>query len=111
MSASEWRENLLNYLGMVADPARQLAWERDERIGHGPWGLREERFDLYHPDPDICREAFSTEELERLREFHLVIEQAVPLPDASVAAMLESQAWQRVVAAANDALQRTGRAE
>jgi hypothetical protein len=52
------------------------------------------------------------DEQKTLREFHVVLEAAVPLiPDASVGAMLESKTWQRVIAAANQTLQRIGPAE
>ena len=108
MGDQQWRDNLLAYLAVVANPERQLAWERDERVGHVPWELVEEWFDLYHPEVELFRGQFKPEELESLSMFDRELRSALPLPDQSLAAMLQSPAWQRIVVAANQPLLWTG---
>ncbi|HEX8324778.1 MAG TPA: hypothetical protein VF595_12795 [Tepidisphaeraceae bacterium] len=108
MGDQQWRDNLLAYLAVVADPQRQLAWEREERVAHVPWELVEEWFDLYHLSIELFRSQFTPEELIDLSKFDAELRSALPLPDESVATMLQSPAWQRVVLAANHPLQWTG---
>ena len=107
----ESRRLFRDLLRLIADPERQLGYERDVPIANVPAELVSMWFDdHYHPDEAWFEEIFSSDERDVLARFSDRYEQRVPgLPSQrGVESLHASPQWTEVVFEAKAALETLG---
>jgi hypothetical protein len=99
-------------LRLLSDLEAQIAYERDVPIADVPAELFCGWFDdLYHPDTDLLRSAFTARERLVLAAFHQKFEQvndSLPEPLGRVADLHARAEWRALVRAATDTLKDLG---
>src|SRR6516225_7641204 len=101
------RTRLLEVLELVADETAQRAYQAAVPLVDAPAELFSLWDEVYFPDGDDFRSAFTDAELRALRAFHSVLEDvsaSTPQHLPPLDEFVKTEAWRRLVTAAHVAL-------